>query len=173
MPFRHVGPNCSVKVSNTLSALFTYTVPQSYDIEDEIFGSLLFNELKYVRIEFPSDGITSTLRVNVGYITFYASETVHNPNREQGYKWRVETNSSVEVYLYPNSLDREASQFVYIGLEGGGSSINNFSLNLVSGDRRSEYNIIHKLVNYACLQGLVCIHEYIIITMYNAMILQN
>lgn len=99
-------------------------------------GSIQNNELVYFELEFPSDGITFTLTVAVGYITCYASDIVQNPNGEQGYEWKVETNSSTEVFIDPDSLDREPGTYVYISLEGG-SSINNFSLNSTSGDRRS------------------------------------
>ena len=116
---------------------FLLTVPESYDVAEEIMGSLQSNELKYFELEFPSYGITFTLTVDAGFITFYISDTVQNPNEEQGYDWKVETNSSAEVFLDPDSLNREPGTYVYIGLEGG-SSINNFSLNSTSGDRRSK-----------------------------------
>ena len=115
-----------------------FTVPERYEVDEEILGSLQSNELEYYELEFPSGGITFTLIVDVGYITCYASDNVQNPNEEQGYEWKVETNSSVEVFLDPASLDRGVGMYVYIGLEGG-YSINNFSLNSTSGDRRSEY----------------------------------
>ena len=51
------------------------------------------------------------------------------------------TNGTVEVFLDPNSLDRDVGEYVYIGLEGG-SSVNNFSLNSTSGDRRSKLVLI-------------------------------
>ena len=62
---------------------------------------------------------------------------MQNPNEEQGYEWKVVTNGTVEVYLDPNSLGREAGFYIYIGLEGG-STVNNFSLNSTAGDRRSK-----------------------------------
>ena len=54
-------------------------------------------------------------------------------------------NGTVEVFLDPNSLDRDVGTYVYIGLEGG-STVNNFSLNSTSGDRRSEF--IAKCMQY-------------------------
>ena len=112
-------------------------VPESYSVGEEIVGSLGSNEITYYRLEFPSNGITFTLSVTSGYITCYASDTIQNPNGEQGYEWKVVTNGTVEVFLDPDSLDREVGVYVYIGLEGGSSS-NNFSLNSTSGDRRSK-----------------------------------
>jgi hypothetical protein len=111
-------------------------VPETYEIDEEIQGSLGSNELNYFRIDFPGYGITFTLIVNSGYITCYASDVVQNPNEEQGYEWKVVTNGTVEVFPDPNSLDRDVGEYVYIGLEGG-SSVNNFSLNSTSGDRRT------------------------------------
>jgi receptor-type tyrosine-protein phosphatase Q len=115
-------------------------VPESYEIDEEIKGSLGSNELNYFQLDFPSGGITFTLTVSTGYITCYASDTVQNPNGEQGYEWKVVTNSTVEVFLDPNSLDRDVGVYVYIGLEGG-SSVNNFSLNSTSGDRRTPVEV--------------------------------
>lgn len=114
-------------------------MPESYDVDEEILGSLGLNELTYYVLEFPNNGITFTLSVVSGYITCYASDTVQNPNGEQGYEWRVATNGTVEVFLDPDLLDRNVGLYVYIGLEGG-SSVNNYSLNSTSGDRRSEWH---------------------------------
>ena len=116
-------------------------VPETYEIDEEIQGSLETNELNYFQLDFPSYGITFTLTVDTGYITCYASDVVRNPNEEQGYEWKVVTNGKVEVFVDPNSLDRDVGDYVYIGLEGG-SSVNNFSLNSTSGDRRSELILI-------------------------------
>ena len=117
--------------------MYLFAVPESYNVNEEILGSIQSNELTYFKLEFPSDGITFSLTVNVGSITCYASDTEQNPNEEQGYEWKVETNSYIEVFLDPNSLDKESGMYIYIGLEGG-SSVNNFSLNSTSGDRRSK-----------------------------------
>ena len=106
-------------------------------MDEEIQGSLSSNELNYFQVDFPSTGITFTLTVSTGYITCYASDTIQNPNEEQGYEWKVVTNTTVEVFIDPDSLDRDVGVYVYIGLEGG-STVNNFSLNSTSGDRRSK-----------------------------------
>ena len=116
---------------------YFFTVPESVDVDEEILGSLNNNELKYFQLPFPSAGITFYLTVSIGRIICYASVTVQNPNEEQGYEWKVETNSSAEVFLDPDTLDGEPGMYVYIGSEGG-SSVTNFSLNTTSGDRRSK-----------------------------------
>ena len=91
----------------------------------------------YYKLPFPTAGITLTLIVNFGRVICYASDVVQNPNEDQGYIWRVEVNSSAEVFIDPSLLDRDPGVFIYIGIEGGSSS-NEFNLNSTSGDRRSK-----------------------------------
>ena len=60
----------------------------------------------------------------------------------------METNGTVEVFLDPNSLDRDVGDYVFIGLEGGSSANNSFSLNSTSGDRRSKLIWILSSLDY-------------------------
>ena len=99
-------------------------------------------EVVYYRIPFPTAGTTIRLMVDLGRVICYASDVLQNPNEDQGYEWRVETNSSAEVFIGPSLLDRDPGVYIYIGLEGGSSS-NEFRLNSTSGDRRSKSKCKH------------------------------
>ena len=126
--------------SVTISIIF-FTVPDNLSLDNVIMSSVSIGDLQYFRLPFPTAGVTLTLSVSNGGVICYASDIVENPNMNQGYEWRVETNGSVEVFIDPNLLNRDPGTYVYIGIEGSSNS-NQFSLNSTSGDRRSEFLII-------------------------------
>ena len=75
-----------------------------------------------------------TIKVNVtnGTVTVYASDRTTTPN-EAFYDWRFETDSSSEVYLDPDAVNRTIGDTVYIAIEGEDED-NDFTLVSEEGD---------------------------------------
>ena len=70
--------------------------------------------------------------METGLIVLFASNRIENPN-EALYDFRVETNSSADVYISLDNLQENSSTTIYISIEGQGG-LNNFTLNTTSGD---------------------------------------
>ena len=98
-------------------------------------GTLVQGERLFYRFDFPPNGLTIQLTAAYGSVVCYASDRLNNPTETQGYDWKVETDDYVDTFIDPILLGRSHGQYIYIAIEGLGSS-NNFSLNSTEGDHR-------------------------------------
>ena len=75
--------------------------------------------------------------MRIGLVVLFASNKIQNPN-EAFYDWKLETNSSADVYISLEGITKQqVQQFVnstiFISIKGQ-SGVNNFTLNSTSGD---------------------------------------
>ena len=112
-------------------------VPQTLSSDVEVSSSLSSGQRLYYKFAFATNGITLRLNVTTGTIICYASDLIQNPNEQQGYVWKITSSTYIDVFLDPTSLNRPAGSFVYVALEGSGTT-NNFRLNSSTGDRRRK-----------------------------------
>ena len=109
-------------------------------------------------IEVPEEGVTIRLCVREGYIIFYASFTVTNPNEAlHDYKREVINTGTItcdDAFILPDvsndatskrnlrqvsNSTQSSSNLLYISLEGG-SEENEFVLETSAGDNRVQGN---------------------------------
>ena len=113
-------------------------------------GTVGEGERLYYQFDFPSDGVTITLNISLGYVICYASDRYRNPNEVQGYDWRIEVGGYADTFLDPNLLSRSAGTIVYVAIEGS-NRLNQFTLGNTEGDRRglhTQYIIVDTLMNF-------------------------
>ena len=116
-------------------------------VEATIEGFLGGGEVSFFQYQLPTQGMTVHLDVQEGSVVLYASSTIQNPN-EALYDYRLETDSSADVFLDPVTLegrpqvvankrrqvgDSFTNTTVYISIEGE-EDINSFVLETTFGD---------------------------------------
>ena len=102
------------------------------EIGQPFISTLEQNQTAFFQYTLPEEGLTLKLEVETGLIVCFASNRIENPN-EALYNFRVETNSSADVYISLDNLQGNSSTTIYISCEGR-SGVNNFTLNTTSGD---------------------------------------
>ena len=111
-------------------------------------SSLVYQELIYYRFSFPATGLTLTLDISFGYVVCYASDTIPNPNPENGYSWRVEASYYNDSYIDPSMA---VGGYIYVGIEGRSNASNNtFNLNGTIGDSATKGLILLWLIEPYC-----------------------
>ena len=114
-----------------------------------------YRERVYFQFPFPTYGVTIQLSITSGTVVCYASDRYENPNEEQGYDWRVETSSYVDVFLDPSLLSYSAGSIVYVAIEGNAVS-NTFTLGNMEGDRRGITLICTYSDNFTFKCAITC-----------------
>ena len=86
------------------------------EIGQPFISTLEQNQTAYFQYTLPEEGLTLRLEVETGLIVCFASNRIENPN-EALYDFRVETNSSADVYISLDDLQGNSS-IIYISIEG-------------------------------------------------------
>lgn len=106
--------------------------------------------LNYYALPFTHGGITIRLDVSIGYITFYASDTVRNPG-PGNYVWLINTSGYADVFIDPAQFGRSGTHYIYVALAGN-APLNTYELNSVTGNFASRgiryHYSIYDIVNY-------------------------
>lgn len=98
--------------------------------------SLVYQEVVYYKFSFPNTGLTFILDIPYGSVVCYASDTIQNPNPENGYSWRVEASYYNDSYIDPSVA---VGGYIYVGIEGRSNASNNtFNLNSTVGDTATK-----------------------------------
>ena len=116
------------------------------EIGQPFISTLEQNQTAYFQYTLPEEGMTLRLEVETGLIVCFASNRIENPN-EALYDFRVETNSSADVYISLDDLQGNSS-IVYISIEGR-SGRNNFTLNTTSGDTTTGNKLSMMLLSFS------------------------
>ena len=116
------------------------------EIGQPFISTLEQNQTAYFQYTLPEEGLTLRLEVETGLIVCFASNRIENPN-EALYDFRVETNSSADVYISLDDLQGNSS-IIYISIEGR-SGRNNFTLNTTSGDTTTGNKLSMMLLSFS------------------------
>ena len=117
--------------------------PVISDVGQVITNILQQNEVTFLQLDLPDEGMTFSLDVSQGSVVMYGSNKIQNPN-EAFYDFKL-SNSRPELFVNQDTFGRiskrETSNItditIYISIQGQSVS-NNFTLNTTMGDTTTE-----------------------------------
>ena len=101
-------------------------------IGDVVSDSIGSGQFRFYILPFLTAGVTVRVEVFRGGVWCYASDTNCNPNSGD-YIWRLFISDYNDSYIDPTSLGRTVGSFLFIAIEGTGST-NDFALNSTIND---------------------------------------
>ena len=116
--------------------LFSFTAPAVSEVGQAITSTLEQNEVTFVQLSLPNDGLTISIDVTVGAIVSYGSNKIQNPN-EAFYDFKL-SNSRPEIFVTTDTFDSVkivnfTNIMIYISIQGQSAS-NQFTMNTTIGD---------------------------------------